>query len=560
MTQSTARPPTTPLESLVWVLVEGVPRHISDFAALAPRMRPEALCPNCTQPLTLKLGKVLRHHAAHRPNAECAAVHPETALHLNCKLALAQALRAHAAPNAVLTFRVRCVGTAGDDCDRVATTAWADGWDDVRVEHRLSDARRPDIVLLRQGREVGALEIVVSHAMAEEKSRALAGAQIPWVEIDADETRTRTDDWKLDAPIDARRAGEVRPWRCAVHEGMFSMQREVRRVRETAHESPNATLRSARVVDLYRPSGLRERVIYRVHAVDDESAILRLSRGGLAIASTPAEASQGEHSGPQILQLAFRDDVARLRGDDGTFADSPMRWAGVEAAEFIVQEAVFDRRLPDPTVLATTYPRRWFFSPASGRWFLPPEMRDVRWDRDADDVFAPHPAWLAMTARQSRHPAPEGSWTTLIFARRPSVAAFGRSVNAVEIVRGLSRLDVPVDARPGRCRAVVVIEREIDEAVIAATMQEATIPNDALWISHPRDWCPPLASAAWLPGGTDPRGRGAVVLDGVGVFRAPAILREIASDDARLSVSSVRERMATRVARLAARHRSTSTQ
>jgi hypothetical protein len=559
MTQSTAQPPTAPLESLVWVIVDGMPRHISEFAALAPRMRPEALCPHCEQRLTLKLGKILRHHAAHRPNADCAAVHPETALHLNCKLALAQALRTRTAPNAVLTFRMRCAGSAWEDCDRVATTVWSDGWDDVRVEHRLGDARRPDIVLLRQGREVAAIEIVVSHAMAEEKAGALASARIPWVEIDAEATLVRAGDWKLDLPVDVRRAGDVRPWRCAVHAGMFSMQREAARVRETLHDAPDTTLRSARVVDLYRPSGVRERIIYRlVHALGEGSATLRLSRGGLEIATAPAEPPSGGASGSHILQLAFRDDVARLRGDDGTFADSPMRWAGVEAAEFIVHEAVFDRRLPDPTVLATTYPRRWFFAPSSGRWFLPAEMRDVRWDRDANDVFAPHPAWLAMTARQSRHPAPEGSWTTLIFARRPSLAAFGRRFSAVEIVRGVARLDVPLDEQAGRSRALVVIEREMDDGVIAAMTRDATIPGDALWISHPRDWRPALSSAAWLAGGSDPRGRGAVVLDGVGVFRAPAFLREVASDDARLAVSSVRERMAARVARLAARHRSTA--
>jgi hypothetical protein len=380
---------------------------------------------------------------------------------------------------------------------------------------------------------------------------------MPWVEIDADATRTRAEDWRLDAPIDARRSGDVRPWRCAVHEGMASMQQEVRRVRETLHALPDEAVRSARVVDFYRPSGVRERIIYRVVRRSDagELATLRLLRGGLEIAAMRADADSGDEIA-HMMNMAFKEDVGRLRGDDGTFADSPMRWAGIEAAEFIVHEAVFDRRLPDPTVLASTYPRRWYFSPRYKRWFLPAEMRDVRWDRDADDMMGPHPAWTAMTGRQARHPAPEGSWSTLVFARHPSVAAFGRGTKAAEIAPGLFRFDVPLDASRGRSRAVVVVERAPDEEAIAALVRGGSIPRDALWITHPRDWCAALASVAWLPGGTDSRGRGAVVLDGVGVFRADAFIREVATGSARLSLSSVRERMAARAARLGARRRS----
>src|SRR4051794_10394279 len=104
---------------LSWVIVDGVARAVSAFAATPPRQRPFAFCPHCGQRLTLKLGTVLRHHAAHRPGADCPATHPESALHLDCKFALAAALQAAAGPRALLTFRRTCAGSLFGRCYRV---------------------------------------------------------------------------------------------------------------------------------------------------------------------------------------------------------------------------------------------------------------------------------------------------------------------------------------------------------------------------------------------------------------------------------------------------------
>lgn len=76
---------------LTWVLVDGRPRAVSEFAGVPPRRRPAATCPACGHRLTLKLGRVRRHHAAHAPDALCATTRPETALHFDVKLALAAA-------------------------------------------------------------------------------------------------------------------------------------------------------------------------------------------------------------------------------------------------------------------------------------------------------------------------------------------------------------------------------------------------------------------------------------------------------------------------------------
>src|SRR6185503_16080573 len=100
---------------------------------------------------------------------------------------LAAALRATSAASARLTIGRRCAGVRGEDCDRTFVAQWLDGWDDVLVEHRVGDLRRPDIVLRQNGAAIGAIEIVVSNAVSPEKAAALATLGVPWVEVDADE-------------------------------------------------------------------------------------------------------------------------------------------------------------------------------------------------------------------------------------------------------------------------------------------------------------------------------------------------------------------------------------
>jgi hypothetical protein len=550
--------PNVSESALAWVIVDGVPRHVSDFAALAVRRRPAAYCHTCGARLTLKLGDVRRHHAAHRAGAACPTTHPETALHSDCKLALAAALRAAASPSASLSFRVTCDGANGEPCRRTSIVQWSGGWDDVRIERRIDAASRPDIVLLREGAPVGALEILVWHAVEAEASDALARAGIPWVEIEADPNRRDSARWDLTQPLDARRVNDTHRWRCDVHASMFAMREAKRVVREsTPDECDRArTLRSARVVDLYHPNGGHERFIYRVVEERDAAGdlrMLRLLRGNLEIATVPAD----DHARSASAEIAasFRADIGRLRRDDAVFADSPMRWAHDAAAEFITTEAVFDRRRPDPTVLATTYPRRWFYSRVSGEWFLPDDMLAVRWDRGRDDPFAPHPAaFREVTARASA--APEGSWSTFVFARRPSLAAFRGVGIASEIVPGIVRLEVKVEPR-GRAvassssRVLCVVTRETNENTMADVVE--TLPAGALWLTHPRDWRTVLTGLAWAAAGSDSRGRGAVVIDGIGVVRADAFLRGVARGDWRFSSENILRAMTSRVERLASR-------
>src|SRR4051812_24061701 len=101
---------------LTWVLVGGRPRRISDFAALPARSRPRATCPECGGKLTLKLGRIRRHHAAHAPDATCAATQPETALHVDTKLYLASELAMAIGVAGGLVIRRACEGSVLESC------------------------------------------------------------------------------------------------------------------------------------------------------------------------------------------------------------------------------------------------------------------------------------------------------------------------------------------------------------------------------------------------------------------------------------------------------------
>jgi hypothetical protein len=486
---------------LVWVMVDGVPRRVSEFAGLSPSKRPRATCPQCGGTLVLKLGDIRRHHAAHAPNDRCVASQPETALHIDIKYHLAAALeRAE-----VLTIRTQCVA-----CDESETREWLRGWDEVFVEARVGE-RRPDIVLRSSGRDVGAIEVLVTHAAGQ-------GISVPWVEVRADE---RLLDWTIDSPLPVVRAGTHGPWRCEHH----YLQAQV------------PALRAARVVDVYRPTGIRDRFIYRIDEwkLDGHAVRVSLRRDGREIASTGT--SETGH-----LREAYSADVAQLTAKDGVFVDSPMRWATGDAAENLVQEAVSDMPPYDLTPLATRFPRRWFFARERGEWFLPREMRDVRWDREPYDAFAPHPAWAASRAAVRERPAVAGTWTTFVFASRPAAEMFGQPASRI--------------TRDGPISVVELNERRALSVLTSAAPDELLIPvarrlDDAgvayLWISHPRDWSANRSHLAWAAGGRNPRGRGGVVIDGIGLYRAAEFAKLFARGDERVAPDAVRERMAARV-------------
>lgn len=533
------------LPSLAWVILDGLPRHVSEFRDFPLGRRPQCRCPHCNEPLILKLGHVRQHHAAHAAGSHCAATEPETALHLNCKLALATALRLAIGDNAVLTIVQRCAGALTAACAETNTSAWCGAWDDVLVEHRVGDSRRPDILLCRDRRPIAAIEVVVSNPVSAEKARVLEELGVCWIEVGATDALTFPGGWAADQPLLVARSSDEHPWRCDAHALAYSAEREARR-----HSS---RLVAARVIDLYHEDGARDRFIYRVseQLVDGVPQTIRLSRGGAEVLTLRAASIEERRSAWQQLRAAMREDVARFARTADSFADSPMGWARHEAAANIVEEALVDRVGRDPTPLATRYPRRWFYSRENKRWFLPADMRDTRWDRDPHDVFAEHPAWTHRRSQVRERPAPEGSWQTPVFSSRPVAAMLRNHASRVSRAANEAIAIVELATSTDRRSAVVVIERSIrDDDVRTLADSLAHDEIDALWISHPRDWVPALEPLAWAAAGCDWRGHLGVVIDSLGVFRADQIARGWSRGDPPFTAAEIRRRMAARVERL----------
>jgi len=544
-----------PPVGLLWVLVDGTPRHVSEFASLPARRRPRAACPQCNRRLTLKLGAVRRHHAAHHPGAVCASTNPETALHLDCKLALASALRRAGVGDASLSIAECCAGTRGAACGERREGVWVSGWNEVLIERRVGNARRPDLVLARDGVPMAAIEVVVTNAVSPEKARALVELRVPWIEVRATEVLASPGGWSIGEALSVERVSECDPWRCPAHAAEHTADvAAIVAQRQAAREAERhaSILRAARVVDLYHPRGVRERFIYRVDELllDGRTESLRLRRGGADVSILPAGSDGAARAAWTRLRLAFAADVERFLRGEGSFSDSPMRWAVRDAAENLVYEALGDRVGRDPTPLATRYPRRWFYSTKVERWFLPDDMRDVRWDRPSPDAFAAHPASARARSAVRERPAPEGSWSTPVFSSRPIGAMFAAGGFTVASEDdGISVVDVAPSA--GARRVIVVLEREPRpphvESLASRLAAEST---EAIWISHPSDWCEALSGFAWAPAGRDWHGRGGIVVDGLGVFRADQFARALAKRDRRLRTESIVERMRERVERI----------
>jgi hypothetical protein len=526
---------------LAWILVDGQPRCVSEFAAMPPRRRPRPSCPLCGGRLTLKLGRIRRHHAAHTPNDVCAATKPETALHIDMKLYLAARLQPSLASDRGLLIRQRCQGTPRETCDAVRDERWVHGWDEVVVEAGVvAEARlRPDILLRRNGAPIAAIEVLVSHRVPDEKAAALEDAGLPWIEIRAHPALIEGDTaWRADhvLPVErVGRSGTSRSWRCDEH---------VRRSRQ---------LRGARVMDVYHPGGVHDRVIYRVdhHTVEDAVIALVLSRGAREVANHPCDdTAQAERAAWRALRTAFAEDVRRVIGQGTAFADSPMRWASGDAAANLVEEALLDMRSGDPTPLVTRYPRRWYFARARGRWFLPADMRDVRWDRPEHDVFATHPAWTASRAVVRERPIPEHAYRGVIFASRTSATAFGAPTATVP--NGpITVVTLEGGGVDQRRRALVVLTTTVNDDVVRDVDRSLDAEQiEHLWLSHPIDWRGSRADLPWAAAARDERGRDVVLVDGVGVFRASAFAEAFRRGDAKVRPAAVRARMLGRVSGL----------
>lgn len=72
---------------------------------------------------------------------------------------------------------------------------------------------------------------------------------------------------------------------------------------------------------------------------------------------------------------------------------------------------------------------------------------------------------------------------------------------------------------------------------VAQSLDAAGVEH--IWLSHPRDWTSARADLAWAPAGRGGRGRGVVVIDGLGVYRAEQFVRVFWRGDRRVTPPAV---------------------
>jgi hypothetical protein len=240
-----------PRALLEWVVFGKQVVHVSTFSHLRKGDLPKVLCPECREEVILRRGKRRAHHYAHYPDCQCAATAPESAAHLNTKFYLAQALR----DASQLYLSDPCIhsgrspaGSVDPDCTASRTILFAQGWDEVVVERRMVSVQ-PDILLVKQGSPLVALEVHHRNAVSEAKAERLAELDLPWVEVAADPNVFRIGGWTPDVPLPLERKHPGEPWTCDHHQAFIAWRTQIAQDAE-----------SRRMAELERQERLQERM------------------------------------------------------------------------------------------------------------------------------------------------------------------------------------------------------------------------------------------------------------------------------------------------------------
>ncbi|HRH40680.1 MAG TPA: competence protein CoiA family protein [Pyrinomonadaceae bacterium] len=159
-----------------WAIIAGELRHVSDFADLDSKDRPEALCEDCNNPLIYKCGIEKAHHFCHQPGDECSGG-GEGIEHQKAKIKIAEVLKK---TNQITVFNRCC------NCHTLAGKDISIFFDDVQLEFNYADRMRADVGLLKDGQLCCGIEVFVSHKCGREKILFHQINNIPCVEIDAD--------------------------------------------------------------------------------------------------------------------------------------------------------------------------------------------------------------------------------------------------------------------------------------------------------------------------------------------------------------------------------------
>lgn len=400
---------------------------VAAYRALPPRRRPRSFCPVCLERVWLKLGARNRPHYAHLAGSQCAAARGEGALHHAAKVHLAEQL------GRGLPLRVRPIchrvpqERSTERCTAAPESAWPVEWDEVRVEHSLPSLRA-DLVLLRGGAVVAAVEVYASHAVDAEKAAKYRALGLPWIEVPARGILPgHGDPWTPDGVLpllgDSRLDPEV--WRCPRHEGLYRGLLEYER---------NGVHRVARrVVHVYRADAGRSAGETRCRSIgvsmlerreDGVPAEAWLERDDTGARIGAPVRTSDRAAARRALHAHFTEWAGWMKSARGATLDSPMRW--LEAGEAPPRAA---------------YPQRLRWDAHAGAFRGVPGLPALAWPALPALPGAPHPV-LGRSPRQWTethrrgpvvHAVEDAVWLTLVTqhwtdaegpATRADVAAF----------------------------------------------------------------------------------------------------------------------------------------
>lgn len=537
-----------------WVLFNGELTHVSAFRAYPRGRRPLVRCPECDLPVRLHLGPRNVHHFAHPPGAQCIVTQPETALHLNAKFHIAKELRGGGPGNALM-LAIQClVGRHprdaadkpsdvpwhewdGGRCGQTNSQNWGVDWDDVKVEQRLGSLeslRRPDVLLLRNGHPVAAIEVFVTHAVDADKAAILASLGLPWVEVLASDVlpsygvsrqveesdKPVPPDWTYSQPLPVFRESAVWRWRCPAHQQSYDawledLHRErleaERRAAQDAERARHTTrLVALRIVDAMYPSGKHYRHLYRVEerSTDGVPRTIALMLNEKVLVELRLKKGRERLQWETIKRRCNRD-IEWVK-DHSVAVDCPMLrgqgWLRGPVAERAWARASVRPDKPFKYPLGYHFPRRYRFSGETDEWFIPPDLKSVKWDREADDDFARHPA-----SRRQLTPSPasqglrrsplRGNATKSTFGGRLSAADLGVVINRIveKTSFRIFGLEHQADFAAPRVAIVVPCGKAYADEVARTDSELALHGILRLWISPPGDWSRQIAGVPWLP-------------------------------------------------------------
>lgn len=328
-----------------WVIVDKELHHVSEFAHLVARDRPQAYCPVCARQVILKLGSKRIHHFAHQPDDVCAVTNPETALHFNLKMHIAQELKQ--------TYSLY-VENPCQSCYQSKSFLWASEWDTVEVEYGLENNFRPDVALIKDGQTIVAIEVLVTHAIEQSKADFFKAQGIKWIEISGSEDLYCGESaWRAASPLPRisinRLSAKPPKWLCSSCQKAIEIQKEEDRYRYADH--------AFKPIDIYWPNGEYVRYHYKVRIkYKDEQPIKAYVFAGrkrklLASLSYPIN-SLSE------LNKAVKKHVAYFRNKRKAIVDEFLPWQNAGDGNHKYWDSI------------DLYPRRWKWSETLGTWEL----------------------------------------------------------------------------------------------------------------------------------------------------------------------------------------------